>query len=68
MDDAAQPADTENPDQVTGAAESGRVDDVDANEGFVPRGAMIFAWVLIAGYVICFFLIWYEIVVLRGGA
>jgi hypothetical protein len=35
---------------------------------FKPRGAFRFVLVLIAGYALYFFLIWYEIVVLRGGA
>ena len=37
-------------------------------EDFVPRGAMRFALVLIVGYIIYYFLIWHEVVILRGGA
>lgn len=35
---------------------------------FRPRGAFRFVVVLIIGYAIYFFLIWHEIVILRGGA
>lgn len=35
---------------------------------FVPRGAFYFALVMIIGYIIYFFLTYYEVVLLRGGA
>ncbi|MBZ0297250.1 MAG: hypothetical protein K8L99_32120 [Anaerolineae bacterium] len=34
---------------------------------FIPKGAFYFVLLLIAGYAVYFFLIWYEIVILRGG-
>jgi hypothetical protein len=37
-------------------------------DGFVPRGAFYFALALIIGYAIYFFLTYYEVVILRGGA
>lgn len=40
----------------------------DDEGGFVPRGAFYFALVMIIGYVIYFFLTYYEVVILRGGA
>ena len=40
----------------------------ETGDHFVPRGAFYFALVLITGYAIYFFLTWYEIVILRGGA
>lgn len=36
--------------------------------GFVPRGAFYFAVALIIGYAIYFFLTYFEVVILRGGA
>jgi hypothetical protein len=36
-------------------------------EEFMPRGAFRFALLLIVGYIIYYFLHWYEIVILRGG-
>jgi hypothetical protein len=40
----------------------------EADDHFVPRGAFYFALVLIIGYVIYYFLTYYEVVILRGGA
>lgn len=39
----------------------------EGEEEFLPRGAFRFALLLIVGYIIYYFLHWYEIVVLRGG-
>jgi hypothetical protein len=40
----------------------------ETEDHLVPRGAFYFALLLIIGYAIYFFLIWHEIVILRGGA
>ena len=63
MEKPDQPTDTGTPEEVDVPSGTESVD-----EGFVPKGTMVFALVLIAGYAIYFFLIWYEIVVARGGA
>lgn len=43
-------------------------DAADGDAEFVPRGAMVFGLILILGYIIYYFLIWHEVVILRGGA
>lgn len=70
MDDAAQLDNAENTENVVVPPESAEADESEHAEGsdeFVPKGAMIFALLMITAYIIYYFLIWSEIVVLRGG-
>jgi hypothetical protein len=71
MNNPAQSDDVENVEGEAVPPEPVSIDESEVAEGteeFVPKGAMVFALVLIGGYIIYYFLIWSEIVLLRGGS
>ena len=69
MDNPAQPEEIEDTGggtetvspETVGVGENEDLEET--NEEFVPKGAMVFALVMLTGYAI-----WHEVVILRGGA